>query len=96
MSKIWIEIVLALEDKQHLLRFEVNKGTTVKQALLQTDLKNIYPEYFEDMTALGVWGHRVTIDYVLENEDRIEVYRSLKVDPKQNRRIRLEKKNGKN
>ncbi|MCV2503322.1 MAG: RnfH family protein [Neisseriaceae bacterium] len=96
MPKIWVEIVLALEDKQYLLRFETNEGTTIKEALLQTDLKGVYPEYFQDSMELGIFGMKVQDDYVLKNEDRIEIYRPLKVDPKQNRRIRSEKKNGKN
>ncbi len=40
---------------------------------------------------LGVWGRTVTTDYVLREGDRLELYRSLKVDPKVARRERFQK-----
>jgi putative ubiquitin-RnfH superfamily antitoxin RatB of RatAB toxin-antitoxin module len=40
---------------------------------------------------LGVWGRPVTEDYVLQEGDRLELYRSLQVDPKVARRERFQK-----
>ena len=40
--------------------------------------------------AFGVWGKPVTVDYVLRDGDRLELYRSLKVDPKVARRERFQ------
>jgi hypothetical protein len=36
----------------------------------------------------GVWGKRVTPDYVLREGDRVEIYRPLLADPKEARRRR--------
>ena len=40
---------------------------------------------------LGVWGRPVTDDYVLQAGDRLELYRSLQIDPKVARRERFQK-----
>ena len=37
---------------------------------------------------VGVWGRRAELDHVLRERDRVEVYRGLKVDPKEARRVR--------
>jgi uncharacterized protein len=39
-------------------------------------------------TALGVWGVVCQPDHVLREGDRVELYRSLQVDPKEARRRR--------
>jgi sulfur carrier protein len=39
--------------------------------------------------ALGIWGRATSADTVLEDSDRVEVYRPLKVDPKVARRERF-------
>lgn len=38
---------------------------------------------------LGVWGHKVALDDVLRDGDRLEIYRPLTVDPKRARRERF-------
>ena len=41
--------------------------------------------------ALGVWGHPASLDQILHDQDRIEAYRPLRVDPKVARRERFAK-----
>ncbi|RZK99783.1 MAG: RnfH family protein [Rubrivivax sp.] len=38
--------------------------------------------------SLGIWGRRTTLGQVLQDHDRVEVYRGLIVDPKEARRVR--------
>ena len=38
---------------------------------------------------IGVWGRKAQIDQVLRAQDRVEVYRALRVDPKVARRERF-------
>ena len=40
---------------------------------------------------LGIWGKKTTLRHVLQNLDRLELYRPLKVDPKVARRERFQK-----
>jgi uncharacterized protein len=40
---------------------------------------------------LGIWGRKTTLNHVLQDLDRLELYRPLKVDPKVARRERFQK-----
>ena len=46
------------------------------------------------VSIVGVWGKKVSSDYVLKNGDRVEIYRPLIADPKDlRRRGLLDRKN---
>ncbi len=78
--------------KQHEL--QVTKGTTVALAVEQSGLLNECPEInLRDHTAfvLGIWGRKTTLNHVLRDLDRVEIYRPLLVDPKVARRERFQK-----
>lgn len=80
------------EVKLHEL--SLPKGTTVAQAIEQSGLLNECPEInLRDHTAFGVgiWGRKTTLNHVLRDLDRVEIYRPLLVDPKVARRERFQK-----
>ena len=58
---------------------------------LLNDLKLGY-----DRDRIGVYGELVTVDYILKDGDRVELYLPLKVDPKEKRRRLVEHKRRKN
>lgn len=64
-------------------------GTSIRQALIQS---GVFEEFthlrFQDM-AMGVWGKRANVEQLLQDMDRIEIYRPLRVDPKVARRERF-------
>ena len=89
MSKtIQIEVAYALADEQFLFNEDVEEGTTVAQALASSKLLVEFPNLNVDK--VGVFGKLVTPDTVLRAGDRIEVYRPLKVDPRDRRREKVE------
>lgn len=49
-------------------------------------LQHLPPEV--DASAVGIWGHKVQPEDVLQEGDRLEVYRPLTVDPMEARRRR--------
>lgn len=62
--------------------------STVQDALNLTNLA----EFTTDSDyLLGIWGKKTTLSHVLKDQDRLELYRSLKVDPKVARRERFQK-----
>lgn len=63
-------------------------SATVRQVLRASGLLQQYPELAREDLPLGCWGRRVHWDDVVEPGSRIEVYRSLTVDPKEARRQR--------
>jgi uncharacterized protein len=44
---------------------------------------------------VGVWGKKARLDQRLRDQDRVEIYRSLRVDPKVARRERFKKQGAK-
>lgn len=93
VDKIWVEVVLPLADKQYLCRFRVPAGTTAGEALLASGLPESHPQAMDKNPILGIFSKKVDKDHILSAEDRVEVYRPLLIDPKENRRLRLRKKN---
>lgn len=85
---IQIEVAYALEDVQYLFSESVKVGTTVIEALQNSKLLTELPGLVIDK--VGIFGKLVTHDTVLREGDRIEVYRPLKVDPRERRRQQVE------
>ncbi len=87
-NKIHIEVAYALPDEQFLFSEEVEKGTTVGQALSASKLLAEFPNL--NIDKVGIFGKLVNSDTVLRPRDRIEVYRPLKADPRDRRREKVE------
>ncbi len=61
----------------------------VLHALQQSGFLATYPEIDNMDTVVGVWGRKAPLDQPLRDQDRVEVYRPLRVDPKVARRERF-------
>ena len=85
---IQIEVAYALEEIQYLFAEKVEQGTTVQQALEQYKLLKELPGLVIDK--VGIFSKLVPLETVLREGDRIEVYRPLKVDPRERRRQKVE------
>lgn len=68
---------------------ELAAPCSVLQALQQSGLLAQYPEIDNLQTTVGVWCRKASLDQLLRDADRVEVYRSLRVDPKVARRERF-------
>jgi uncharacterized protein len=62
---------------------------TVLQALQSSGLLQLFPAIDLKTAVVGVWGRKAGLDQVLRAQDRVEIYRSLTVDPKVARRERF-------
>jgi putative ubiquitin-RnfH superfamily antitoxin RatB of RatAB toxin-antitoxin module len=74
------------------LAVKVPLGTTLQQALALQAQEIAEWLNGEPVIATGVWAKVRPPQYVLREGDRIEIYRALKADPKQARRVRAGKK----
>ncbi|HYS51466.1 MAG TPA: RnfH family protein [Burkholderiales bacterium] len=92
-SKISVEIVYALPDRQVLRRIMLPDGSTVEDAIQVSGLRAAFPEM--DTTHVGIHGEPVPLTTVLRDRDRVEIYRPLRADPKEVRRTRAAKKRAK-
>lgn len=80
---------LAREVREIVLRLP--PGTTVAQALQQSGLQTLYPDLDLSAATVGIWGRKAGPEQVLRDQDRLEIYRPLRVDPKVARRERFAK-----
>lgn len=71
-------------------RLQLPEGGTVADALRACDLAQAAMGAGQQ-ALVGVWGRKALPQQVLREGDRVEVYRSLKVDPKVARRERFRK-----
>ena len=87
-----IQVVYAKPDQQSIVELDVPDGTTVFEAAVQSGLANQFPDIDLDTTPMGIFGVRVktATTTILHPGDRVELYRSLLVDPKESRRTRAE------
>jgi putative ubiquitin-RnfH superfamily antitoxin RatB of RatAB toxin-antitoxin module len=83
-----IEVVYALPEKQIVRQMNLPEGTTVEQAVKLSGILPQFPEIDLLKNKLGIYGKLVPPTTVLRNRDRVEIYRPLRVDPKENRRKR--------
>lgn len=89
---IEVEIVYALPERQMLMKVQVPIGTTVEQAVLQSAILVQFPEIDLNKNRFGIFSRFVERDTVLQQCDRIEIYRPLLIDPKEARRLRVKQK----
>lgn len=64
-------------------------GATVLHALQASATSQVIPVLDFDRADLGVWGRKAEPGQLLNEGDRVEVYRPLRVDPKVARRERF-------
>ena len=85
-----IEVVYADPDTQVLLTLNVPRDTTVADALDACGIAERFPEFDFKKATVGIWGQPVRRSQVLQDGDRIEVYRPLAMDPREARRQRAQ------
>ena len=85
-SLIAIEVAYATPQKQVLLGLSVCVGATVAEGIEQSAIRDEFPELVMDITRVGIFSRKVSLNHVLREGDRIEIYRPLLVDPKEARR----------
>lgn len=90
-----IEVGYALLERQFLKSLDVKLGASVSEAINLSGVLEEFPEINLDINPVGIYSKKVTLDSVVKDGDRIEIYRALRVSPKEARRLRAKKKQSK-
>ena len=88
-----IHITIAIDrDKAFCdeVSFQIQKGTNVADALTQFSLER-NEEIDVVNKKMGIFGLAVSLETILKEGDRLELYQPLKIDPKLARRIRAKR-----
>jgi putative ubiquitin-RnfH superfamily antitoxin RatB of RatAB toxin-antitoxin module len=81
MAAIRVEVVYAIRGGVDAVTLELPAGATVRDALVAARMN-------ERGAALGIFGRRVAPETALADGDRVEIYRPLLADAKEQRRRR--------
>ena len=74
-----VEVVHARPERADVVELRLPDGATVRDALAAAGMSG---------NQVGIFGKRVALDARLADGDRVEIYRPLKLDPKEARRRR--------
>jgi putative ubiquitin-RnfH superfamily antitoxin RatB of RatAB toxin-antitoxin module len=74
---------------------DVSLGCSARQAITQSGLLSEFADLTLDELNAGIWGKRLSLNHMLKDQDRIEIYRTLLVDPKLARRERFKRQGAK-
>ncbi|HHR5902674.1 TPA: RnfH family protein [Providencia alcalifaciens] len=91
MSDINIEVTYALPEKQFLLSVKVAEGTTIEDAIIASGILALHSDIDLKKNKVGIYSRPAKLGDVVQEGDRIEIYRPLIADPKELRRKRAEK-----
>lgn len=89
MHTITVSIVFAMPERQWVKELNVSRGTQAGELVSLSGLLSEVPEIAETQSGqlqLGVYAQKISKEYLLEDGDRVEVYRGLTADPKEVRR----------
>jgi putative ubiquitin-RnfH superfamily antitoxin RatB of RatAB toxin-antitoxin module len=84
---IQVEVAYADPQRQVLRTVAVAAGSTVADAIAASGILAQLPGFVP--AGIGIFGQRVEPDTCLRQGDRVELYRSLRIDPKLARRNRV-------
>jgi len=70
------------------------QGATVEDALRASAMQSRHPGHALEKLPVGIWGAFCDRGDALRDQDRVELYRPLRVDPKEARRLRQRSQRG--
>ena len=91
-DEILVEIAYALPEEQVIISIKVPTIFNVHQAIEKSGIQKKFPSIDLSKNKVGIFGKKTTLNHLLKDRDRIEIYRPLILDPKEMRRKRAAKK----
>src|SRR4051812_9193036 len=92
-NQIRVSVVYASTSaKVDRVSLSLPSGSSVGAAIERSGLLHQHSELSVSALDVGIYGSRVTLATILRDEDRVEIYRPLIIDPKEARRRRAAKR----
>lgn len=83
-----VSVAYVGEQGQFLKALEVSSGTLARDLIEQSGVLARFPEIDLDTNKIGIFGKPAKLDQVLNDGDRVEIYRPLIADPRAARKQR--------
>ena len=87
-EKIDVEVVYAYPERYFLKKLTLENPITIQNAIVQSGVLEKYTEIDLRQNKVGIFSRLAKLTDMVENGDRIEIYRPLVADPKEIRRKR--------
>lgn len=91
MADIQVEVVYALPEKQYLRTVTMPEGSTIEQAVIASGLPELRRDINLAENKVGIYSRAAKLQDIVQDGDRVEIYRPLLADPKELRRQRAER-----
>jgi len=88
VETINVEVAYAEPERQLIIPVNVDLGTTIGGAIVQSGMMMEFPELDIENSKVGIFGKASSMETPLKEGDRVEIYRALIADPKEVRRQR--------
>ncbi|MDU4464787.1 RnfH family protein [Haemophilus parahaemolyticus] len=89
-EKIVVEVVYAYPERYFLKKLTLENPITIQKAIVQSGVLEKYTEIDLRQNKVGIFSRTTKLTDMVENGDRIEIYRPLIADPKEIRRKKAE------
>ncbi|WP_436971774.1 RnfH family protein [Pectobacterium brasiliense] len=86
-----VDVVYALPERQYLRTVKLEEGSTVEQAIVTSGLLELRHDIDLQVNKVGIYSRAAKLTDVVQEGDRVEIYRPLIADPKELRRQRAER-----
>ncbi|MFK8068721.1 MAG: RnfH family protein [Gammaproteobacteria bacterium] len=84
-------IVYGTAKEQTELELPYLPGETVEGLIVRSKILKSFPEIDLKINKIGIFGNLCELDEEPEVDDRVEIYRPLRIEPKELRRLRAKK-----
>jgi len=92
IERIRVEVAVAWPELQVLVPVVLERDATLEEAIERSGLRERFPGLEISRQRVGVFAQLRAPDTRLCDGDRVEIYRPLKIDPKEARRMAAEAK----
>jgi|LauGreDrversion4_2_1035121.scaffolds.fasta_scaffold31351_3 putative ubiquitin-RnfH superfamily antitoxin RatB of RatAB toxin-antitoxin module len=93
-STIQVQVCYALADKVYLQDVSITATGVIQDAIVASGVLQQYPEIELATARVGIFGKLKALDSLLQQGDRVEIYRPLQAEPMESRRRRAAHKTG--
>lgn len=87
-APVKVSVVYAEAGKVFDVELDLPAGATVSDAIEKSRIRERRPDIEIRPGCIGIFSRKARLDTPLHDGDRVEIYRPLKVDPKEARRQR--------
>jgi len=89
-----VEVAYAKSDEQLILLVQATEPCTIEQAIQLSGILKYFPEIDLTKNKVGIFSQISALNKCLQENDRVEIYRGLAIDPMEARRQRAVKQLG--